>query len=87
MSSGKPTSEQDELARRAPDFPNHMIWCEQTARGVRYVARGLDLSVQPHTLITRDLTEIWAELSAARHHGDDGQRTVITTESDTASQE
>jgi hypothetical protein len=87
MSNGKPASEPDELARRAPEFPDHMIWREQTPYGIRYIARGLALSVQPHTLVTKDLTEIWAELSAARHQGDDGQRMVITTESETACQE
>lgn len=87
MSNGKPTPEPDELARRASEFPDHMIWREQTPSGIRYIVRGFDLSAQPHTLVTKDLTEIWAELSAARHHGDDGQRTVITTESATACQE
>lgn len=87
MSKDKPAPDPDELGRRAAEFPDHMIWREQTPYGVRYIARGLDLSVQPHTLVTKDLSEIWAELSAVPHQDDDGQRTVITTESETARQE
>lgn len=85
MSNGNPAPEADELWRRAPEFPAHMIWREGTPGGVRYIARGLDLSVRPHTLVTRDLSEIWAQLSAAGCHGDDGHRTVIITDSATAS--
>jgi hypothetical protein len=54
-----------EIAARAPQFPNHVIWRETTPAGVRYVARGRNLGVRPYALMTRDLSELWAALSAA----------------------
>ena len=75
-----------EIAARAPQFPDHMIWREATPAGVRYVARGRHLGVRPYALMTRDLSELWAALSAA-DHGDDGHRIVMTTESVSACQE
>jgi hypothetical protein len=57
-----PAPDADELARRAPEFPDHMIWRQRTPAGVRYIARGLAPRVRPHTLVTSDLSEIWAQL-------------------------
>lgn len=75
-----------EIAARAPQFPDHLIWRQATPAGVRYVARGRHLAARPYALMTGDLSELWAALSAAGQ-GEDGQRMVMTTESVSACQE
>jgi hypothetical protein len=56
----------DPLPRLRADFPQFRIWREQTPGRVRYVARRLDASVRPHTVITADPAELRRELSASR---------------------
>jgi hypothetical protein len=55
-----------EIAARAPEFPDHMIWREATPAEVRYVARGRHVGVRPYALMTGDLSELWAALSDGR---------------------
>lgn len=59
-------SHQDTLAALQEEFPAFRIWLETTLTGPRYIARSRHLSQNPHTLITRDLTELKTALSAAK---------------------
>jgi hypothetical protein len=53
----------DLISLRA-DFPSFRIWCENVVGRVRYVARRLDPSIHPHTVVTADPAEVRAALSA-----------------------
>jgi hypothetical protein len=60
------TSHQTALATLQEEFPAFRIWQETTLTGPRYIACSRHLNQSPHTLITRDLAELRAELSAAK---------------------
>jgi hypothetical protein len=49
------------------DFPQFRIWRETTGNRTRYIARSLHRGARPHTVVTADLAELRAELSAG--HG------------------
>lgn len=53
-------AEADQLASLQADFPQFRIWREITFNRRRYIARGR----HPHTVVTPDLDELRAELSA-----------------------
>jgi hypothetical protein len=75
-----------EIAARSLQFLDYLLWREATPGSIRYVARARHLGVRPYALVTGDLSELWAALSAASQ-GEDGQRMVIKTESVSACQE
>jgi hypothetical protein len=54
----------DELALIAAGFPGFSIWRSVTAAGSRYVAQSLHLHARPHTIVTDDLAELTAALTA-----------------------
>jgi hypothetical protein len=55
-----------ELARLSDHFRGHHIfWDTARARGIRYVAHAMQAGARPHTIITRDLTELRHELQRA----------------------
>jgi hypothetical protein len=56
----------DELALIEAGFPAFRFWRETTWNGVRYVARGVDLSIHPHTVVAADLTELAAQLTVTQ---------------------
>jgi hypothetical protein len=59
-------TELAELARIRERYRRHHIFLEVTeGRGVRYAARGAELGVRPHTIVTEDLAELQAELEQA----------------------
>jgi hypothetical protein len=60
------TSHQATLATLQEEFPAYHIWQEPTLIGPRYIACSRHLNQSPHTLITRDLAELRAELSATK---------------------
>jgi hypothetical protein len=53
--SAADTSELDEIAA---ENPRHYIWRERTYDGIRYIARGQDLGIHPHTLVAKSLAEL-----------------------------
>jgi hypothetical protein len=53
------------LATLRADFPGFKIWREVTPGRKRYVARSLHFGVNPHTVITADLSELRAALEPA----------------------
>jgi hypothetical protein len=46
------------------EFPQFRIWQETTNNRIRYIARSLHRGIHPHTVVTADLGELRAELSA-----------------------
>lgn len=52
-----------EMARVQATFPQFRIWQETTYGRSRYIARSTQPGVNPHTLITSDLSELRTELS------------------------
>jgi DNA-binding XRE family transcriptional regulator len=54
----------DELALVAAGFPAFRLWREVTCEGTRYVAQGGNLAARPYAVVTGDLTELRAALSA-----------------------
>jgi hypothetical protein len=52
-----PVSEQD-LAVLRSEFPGYRIWRELTPGRVRYVARSLRAGLNPHTVVTADISEL-----------------------------
>jgi hypothetical protein len=57
----------DELSGLRPDFPCFRIWREETFDRSRYVSRSLHHELNPHTVITDDISELRAALEPARH--------------------
>jgi hypothetical protein len=57
-------TDPDGLALVAAGFPAFHIWRSVTVYRSRYVAQSLSLSTHPHTVITDNLEELIAELSA-----------------------
>jgi SAM-dependent methyltransferase len=60
----------EDLAVLRAEFPAYTIWQEQTPGRVRYVARSRHGDVNPHTVITADLTELREHLQPAPADGD-----------------
>jgi hypothetical protein len=60
---------QDELAALQIEFPCFRIWHENIGGRVRYISRRLDPSLNPHTIVTKDLTELRAALEPSRYAG------------------
>jgi SAM-dependent methyltransferase len=58
-------AELGELASVRADFPRFRIWCEDAWGRVRYIARSQHPGQHPHTIVTADLGELRAALSAA----------------------
>jgi hypothetical protein len=56
-----------ELVVLRAGFPCFRIWREETFDRARYVARSLHLRLNPHTVITDDISELRAALEPARH--------------------
>lgn len=52
----------DELASLRTGFPQFRIWRESYRDRTRYVARSLHPGTRPHTIVTADPRELWAEL-------------------------
>ena len=72
--SPSPAGLDDEAARNAPElaslraeFPCFRIWREQTCDRARYEARSLHPAMNPHTVVTGDISELRAALEPARH--------------------
>jgi hypothetical protein len=63
------TTDPDELAMLAAGFPGFRIWRETVPGRTRYVARGVSLGVRPHTVVTGDLAELRAALTAGPGSG------------------
>jgi hypothetical protein len=56
-----------ELTRLRAEFPGHWIGTETIpGRGIRYLARARQHDIQPHTVITPDLSELRAALEAGQ---------------------
>ena len=62
----------DELALIAAGFPEFRLWRETILDRTCYVARSLDLSTNPHTVVTADLDELSAALRSGQQHGGGG---------------
>jgi O-methyltransferase involved in polyketide biosynthesis len=60
----------EDLAVLRAEFPAYTIWQEQMPGRVRYVARSRHGDVNPHTVITADLTELREHLQPASADGD-----------------
>lgn len=50
--------ESDDLRELRAEFPDYVLWYEQTPRRAQYVGRCLHLHARPHTVITSDLAEL-----------------------------
>jgi hypothetical protein len=59
----------DELASLLQRFPGFRIWREITRGRVRYVARSRRPGLNPHTVVTADIGELWAALGSSRDAG------------------
>ena len=59
------SSDGPELPDLRDQFPHFRIWRETTGSRTRYIARRLRPGIHPHTVVTADLAELGAELSAA----------------------
>jgi hypothetical protein len=57
-------SDDEELDRLQAGFPQFRIWREIICDRARYVARREDPGARPHTVVTADLDELRAALSA-----------------------
>jgi hypothetical protein len=64
----------DEAVRSAPDlaswgaeFPCFRIWHEHTCDRIRYLARSLHPGLNPHTVVTDDISELRAALELSRN--------------------
>jgi hypothetical protein len=58
--------EADELALIAAGFPAFCLWREATSYGIRYIAQGINLTARPYSVVTGDLTELRAALTAGQ---------------------
>jgi hypothetical protein len=56
----------DEIILLRAEFPGHRIGTETIVDRIRYVARRQRDGARPHTVITRDLSELRAALEAGR---------------------
>jgi hypothetical protein len=56
----------DEVILLRAEFPGHRIGTETIVDRIRYVARSQRDGAHPHTVITRDLSELRAALEAGR---------------------
>ena len=56
----------DEVILLRAQFPGHRIGTETIVDRIRYVARRQRDGARPHTVITRDLSELRAALEAGR---------------------
>ena len=56
----------DEVVLLRAEFPGHRIGTETIVDRIRYVARSQRDGTHPHTVITRDLSELRAALEAGR---------------------
>ena len=57
----------DDLAGLRADFPCFRIWREEICDRALYVARSLHLELNPHTVMTDNISELLAALEPARH--------------------
>ena len=64
MPSQPRTFHPDELALLAAGFPEYQFWSERGRDHLRYVAQGIRLDIRPHTIVTTDLAEMRAALTA-----------------------
>jgi hypothetical protein len=55
-----------ELAALQADFPQFEIWPEATLGRLRYVSISTRLDLNPHTVVTADLTELRTVLQSAQ---------------------
>jgi hypothetical protein len=62
--NGKFIAAAHELDTLREEFPGFSIWPENIVGRVRYVARRQYLGLRPHTVVTADLGEMRAALSA-----------------------
>jgi len=56
----------DELAQVAAGFPAYHVWRSVDPGHRRYVAQAAGLGARPHTVVTDDLAELAAVLSAGQ---------------------
>jgi hypothetical protein len=66
MTSPPTAGDPDELALIAAGFPAFCIWRSVTAGHSRYVAQSITTDTRPHTVITGDLAELAAALTAGQ---------------------
>ena len=59
----------DDLTMLKAEYPAFQIWREEMPGRARYVARSLHAGLNPHTVITHDLTELREALEPARTAG------------------
>jgi hypothetical protein len=66
--TGQPAApcDADELALLAAGFPAFRLWRETILDRTRYVAQGTTLNSHPHIVITDDLAELAATLTASQ---------------------
>jgi hypothetical protein len=69
--SARPRAGQDDASLPAvrTDFPRFRIWRETVGNRTRYIARSLHQGTRPHTVVTADLAELRAHLSAGHDEG------------------
>ena len=66
-SAGSP--DHDELALLASEFPAFRFWRQTFHDRTLYIAQGTSLSTRPHTVVTDDLGELRAALTAGQPPG------------------
>lgn len=59
-------SDPDELAMIAAGFPAFRLWRVTIYDRIRYIAQGASLDTHPYTVVTGDLDELRAALSAGQ---------------------
>src|SRR6266567_9049635 len=57
----------DQLAALCKEFPRFRVWREDVGGRDRYVARGLEHGLHPHTVVTDDLEEMRAALEPSQY--------------------
>jgi hypothetical protein len=60
----RPPGDNAALPALRDEFPDFRIWQEITGHRTRYIARRLSRGTHPHTVVTSDLAELRAELTA-----------------------
>jgi hypothetical protein len=60
-----PVSDDEALMKMQRDFPGHRIWREIIPGRTVYVARSHHPTAHPHTVVTPDLRELHAALTAS----------------------
>jgi len=58
--------DRDELALVAAGFPAYHLWLSVAIGHRRYVAQAAGLGARPHTVVTDDLAELAAALTAGQ---------------------